>query len=237
MGLRFNLEKALALAKVPNELWESCKASVQQSVKDQSSIIKKQLVRFFFAGWIARQIPWEGERLLDYRPDKAWMDIAYAYNITANGDNGPWVIHNGVPQSRGSFWLDPDPESKEYRHAVSQCYWSPGNHPRSYKARKAWYRRNACEQEANSNGAALDLNLKLEQWHSDGDEPVSVYRLGDVWQVTAKRRVIGKLCVTTYRGYELSNVFTPSGEQSWWFFDGATPMANVCAVSIPSWES
>jgi len=59
---------------------------------------------------------------------------------TAHGDNVPWAGNPGRPVPH--CWLNPDPQSDEYRDAVAACYWAPGNHPRSKTAVKAWYRRN-----------------------------------------------------------------------------------------------
>ena len=48
--------------------------------------------RLFYTKKISKLIPWEAERLIDVKPELAYMDIAPMINITAHGDNATWVM-------------------------------------------------------------------------------------------------------------------------------------------------
>lgn len=174
----------------------------------------KWKVRLFRAGEIADMLSWEDERLADVMPSLANWDIAPMVNITAHGDNVPWVDGRPVP----GVWLNKDPNSDEYKQAVAANYWCEGEHPRSKKSRKAWYRRNAGEFRAWSLGIPLDLEHdERRQWLGMGDDKsVNVYRVGDAWLLRATTKLIPGVYLKTRIGYEVDNIITPAGVQGWY---------------------
>lgn len=199
--------------------------------------------RLFKAGSIAKAMPWEAHRLIDVKPEWARYDIAPMLNITGHGDNGPWVFPEGGDITTGrpiqDYWLNPDPASEEYREAVAKCYWCPGNHPRSAKARKAWYQRNGGEYEAWSRGMPVDPELTVERWQGqDGRLSVSVVCCGDAWIVNTRRRLIGRLCWEGRYGYEIDNVMCGQyAPQMWYPIPGYALRAPVAWVTVPARHS
>ena len=113
-------------------------------------------------------------------------------------------------------WLNTDPESLEYQEAVKACYWSHGNHPRSKRARKDWYRRNAGEYRAWRLGLQVGGADEVQQWSGGG---VTVLRSGKAWQITAFRKLLGGLGLKTRIGYEIDNVYK-GGVQQWYPIPG-----------------
>ena len=49
-------------------------------------------MRLFYTKKISKLIPWEAERLIDVKPELAYMDIAPMINITAHDGNAPWAM-------------------------------------------------------------------------------------------------------------------------------------------------
>ena len=195
------------------------------------------------AGAIAKAMPWESNRLLDVKPEWARYDIAPMLNITGHGDNGPWVFPDGGDIASGrpiqDYWLNDDSASDEYKLAVSKCYWCPGSHPRSQKARKAWYRRNGGEYEAWSRGMAVDASIPVQRWQGhDGRLSVSVVRCGDAWVVNTRRKLAGSLCIEGRYGYEIDNVMCGDyAPQMWYPLPGYTLRAPVAWVTVPARHS
>lgn len=165
---------------------------------------RKFRARWFRAGRIAAALPWEANRLIDARPDWADDDIAPMLNITCNGDNVEWVDTPDGGRPNPNSWLNPDPNSDEYKRAVAACYWCPGHHPRSPEARRAWYVRNAGEYLAWRLGAVVDPAAEFKEWNGPG---VRVLRCGGVWQIAGLRSILGPLKWHVDAGNELSNVF------------------------------
>lgn len=178
----------------------------------------KWKVRLFKAGEISRLLDWQDERLCERSPQLAAWDIAPMLNITAHGDNTPWQETPEGGRPAPGQWLNADPASAEYQSAVAANYWCRGEHPRSKKSRKAWYRRNAGEYEAWSRGDPLPAGAALRTWQGPG---VRVYCAGTSWLVEAERRLLGPLVLRTRAGFEVDNVFcAPGNAQAWYPIDG-----------------
>lgn len=192
----------------------------------------KWKVRLFKAGKIADALRWEDERLVDIMPSKADWDIAPMVNITAHGDNVPWVDGRPVP----GVWLDQNPDSPEYRLAVAANYWCKGEHPRSKKSRKAWYRRNAGEFRAWRLGMPVNPNGDARgAWFFRGDDTsVDVYRMGNAFLLKATTKVFPGLYLKTRIGFEVDNVITPTGVQGWYPAPGFELRAPVTWSVLPT---
>ena len=191
----------------------------------------KWKVRLFKAGKIAKALRWEDERLVDIMPSKADWDIAPMVNITAHGDNVPWVAGRPVP----GVWMNADPESEEYKQAVAANYWCKGEHPRSKKSRKAWYRRNAGEFRAWRMGMQVDPKDKpFKWWGTKGDTNVVVVKMGDAFLLTATEKIFPGLYLKTRIGFEVDNVITPSGAQGWYPAPGFELRAPVTWSVLPA---
>lgn len=169
--------------------------------------LAKWKVRLFKARKVADLLPWEAERLVDLRPDLAAWDVAPMLNITAHGDNVPWVATSEGDRPVAGAWMDDTPEAR------AANYWCKGEHPRSKKARKAWYRRNAGEYEAWSRGKPVNV-ANARAWHANG---VSVYECDGAWQMIAQDKWLGFIPVTVRIGYEISNVWRESDGAQLWF--------------------
>ena len=81
---------------------------------------------------LARRLPWEAEAL-------ARLDGVYGNNWGVNGDKREWIDPDGT----GAGIPLPVPLF-DTPAARALCYWCPGEHPRSAKARRAWLTRNRC---------------------------------------------------------------------------------------------
>jgi len=213
----------LRIAGVPEELHAQAMGVLQQAhARSRGLTWAKWKVRLFKAGQMARAMRWQDHRLIDARPEWAAWDIAPMLNITGHGDNGPWVFPDGGGIADGrpiqDYWLNPDPASAEYQQAVARCYWCPGQHPRSQKARAAWYRRNAGEFRAWEMGMPIDTRLPVERWQGqDGAVSVQVVRCGDAWIVNTRHTLIGRLALHGRFGYEVDNVFCGEFSPQMWF--------------------
>lgn len=192
----------------------------------------KWKVRLFKAGKIADALRWEDERLVDIMPSKADWDIAPMLNITAHGDNVPWVDGRPVP----GVWLDQNPDSPEYRLAVAANYWCKGEHPRSKKSRKAWYRRNAGEFRAWRLGMPIAPQKDDRRaWFFVGDDcTVEVRKVGNAFLLKAATKVFPGLYLKTRIGFEVDNVITPSGAQGWYPAPGFELRAPVTWSVLPT---
>lgn len=224
-----NLTKLLHKAGVPNELHEEALASLATAKsRNKGLTLHKLNVKLLQAGKLAKLIPWEAERLLDVRPDMAAMDVEPMIQITAHGDNGPW---EGTPQgdrpSAGNY-LDKNPDSEEYKRAVASNYWCKGEHPRSQKSVKAWYRRNGGAYEAYTRGEEVSMENYEKPWESDG---VKVTRNGKVWQIEARTRLFGIIPGSVRYGFEIGNVFSGIYEPQAWY-----PIANHKLKAPVTWS-
>lgn len=193
---------------------------------------RKWWTRLFNAGEIADLLEWSDERLIDVDPSLRDWDIAPMINITAHGDNAPWAP-NGRPVS--GAWLNPDPESEEYKAAVASNYWCKGEHPRSHASRKAWYRRNAGEFRAWELGEPVDLDEGVLVWEGyRGKTEVMVMRCGSAWLIKSTRTLFGPLRIKSRMGFEIDNVVTQYGVQGWYPIAGYSLRAPVTWSVLPA---
>ena len=218
-----NLLKLLTTAGVPDYLHPEAVACIELADERSRGLLWHKIkARLFRAGKIAKAMQWHHHRLIDARPEWADWDIAPMLNITGHGDNGPWIFPEGGDISTGrpiqDYWLNPDPASAEYKEAVAKCYWCPGHHPRSEKARRAWYRRNAGEYRAWRLGLPVDTTTKLAVWTGEqGNTTVTVCRSGGAWLIKSRRKVLGKLHIKTRVGFEVDNVFSGQYDPQMWY--------------------
>ena len=201
-----SLPQLLAIAGVPATLHEEAlQALADARQRAQGLLWHKLKVRLLKADKIARAMLWEAERLIDVRPDWARWDVAPMRNITGHGDNVPWIETPQGGRPVVGAWLNPDPESDEYREAVKANYWCRGEHPRSRKSRMAWYRRNGGEYEAWARGCAIDTAQPCQEWRGEsGSLSVQVVRWGNAWIVSTTKRY-GPLRITGRYGFECDN--------------------------------
>lgn len=230
----FNFDKYLSIAGVPVEHWEEFYQCMDDA--DYSSdglVLKKWKVRIFKASKIAKMLSWENNRLIEVAPDLEDWDIAPMKNITANGDHVQWDAVGPIEDS----WLNPDPESDEYKEAVAANYWAKGTHPRSLKSRKAWYRRNAGEFLAYKLGEKIDLSSGVDYWKgSTKDVFVEVYHCNGVYQFILQKKFIGNFGLTYRFGYEIGNIWWIHGgppRQGWFPIDGYDLKAPVTWSVLP----
>ncbi len=231
-----NVTRYLALAGVPPTLWPEAQAAIDEAHATTGGTLgpltwRKHFVRLFRAGKIASLLAWEDNRLIDKHPELAEWDIAPVRNVTCNGDNMPWDETGPVAQP----WINADPESADYQLAVQRNYWLPGTHPRSPEARKAWYRRNACEYVAWERGSPVGAGV--QEWSAGG---ITVLRSGDAWQITGTRKLFGPIRLKIDAGYEVGNVFAKIGGkwvQGWYPLPGYELRACVVWMRYPTWRA
>lgn len=229
------IQKYLKRAKVPEELWEEAQKSIDLAEQRKKGLLWFKLkVRLFKARTISEILPWDAERLVFLRPDLADNDIAPVVNITAHGDNPPWKMTPEGGRPVEGAWLNKDSNSAEYKDAVASNYWCKGEHPRSVKSRKAWYRRNAGEYLAWRLGVAVDAPYTLYEG-TQGRLSVKIYHSGDAWLVKVDRKLVGNFGIKTRRGFEIDNLFTPSGEQAWYPIAGHELRAPATWSVLPAW--
>lgn len=216
-----NIVKFLAAAGVPAHLHTEALASLGDARQRASGLAwAKWRVRLFKAGQISKLLAWGDERLIDARPDLADWDIAPMVNITAHGDNVPWPDGRPAPGA----WLDDTPEAR------AANYWCKGEHPRSQKSRKAWYRRNAGEYRAWRLGAPVDPVQPVQVWRGDG---AVVRRHNGAWMVVAADKWLGLVPVRVRIGYEIDNVLRDDGIRLWYAIPGHDVRAPVTWSVLP----
>ena len=201
-------------------------------------LLHKAQVRLLRARAIADSMPWEAERLINVRPDRASWDIAPMLNVTGHGDNIRWAETPAGGRPVVGCWLDPDPQSAEYRDAVAACYWTGGkHHPRSREARRAWYLRNGGEHEAWRRGVTIDPAERVQRWSGEASGvAVQIVRCGDAWVITTQRSWFG-IPVRGRYGSEVDNLFTVAGEQAWFPLPGYELRAPVTWSTLPGRET
>ena len=185
-------------------------------IKSKGSIWKKWKVRLFKHKWIAKQLKWETNRLIEIRPDLLDMDIEPVTKVSCNGDNGEWNGNPGFPIE--DSWMNQDPISEDYLKAVKSCYWSKGNHPRSTKAREAWYLRNAGAGYVYRIGCPVDETEGLKIYRvKDGRTEAVIFKSGNAWQMHIHVKLFGKLSWFRRIGYEVDNVYSGTIAPQAWF--------------------
>lgn len=223
-----NIAKLIAKTNMPAELQPLAIAAFKEADKRSDGLMwGKWKVRLFKAGKIAKMLDWTDERLIAVNPDMLDSDICPMGNITAHGDNVPWNPATRRPEP--GQWLNRDPVSDEYKAAVEACYWCEGSHPRSKKARKAWYRRNAGEGLAYRLGLPVSADMPVQEYTGGG---VTVLRCGDAWQLTAFKRIVGRFGLHVRVGYEIDNVFR-DGVQQWYPIPGFELRAPLTYSVLP----
>lgn len=231
-----NYAKLLSAAQVDPGLIDAAVASLTECKRrSKGALLHKLKVRWFKAGWIADLLAWENNRLIEVHPDKLDWDIEPVTKISSNGDNGPWLHETGRPIE--DCWLNTDQDSAEYKEAQAACYWCKGEHPRSEKARKAWYRRNGGEYLAWRRGMLIDPANSFQMWQgSQGRLTVTVVRSGEAWLLKTTRKLVGKLGIKTRVGFEVDNVFSgPLAPQMWYPIAGHELRAPVTWSVLPAW--
>jgi hypothetical protein len=235
-----NLHTYLTIAGVPAALHPQASAALAQCRSACRGLAwAKWRVRLFKAGQIARMIPWQADRLTDVRPDLADWDIEPVLNVTAHGDNVPWIDTPSGGRPQPHCWLDADPQSDEYRQAVAACYWAPGQHPRSTAAVKAWYRRNAGAALAYRLGAPVDEARGHRIWRGQqGRTSVVVLGSGAAWQIIAETRLALGWKLRRRWGHEVANVFSGvHAPQAWYALAGTVLRAPVSWTTLPTREA
>lgn len=225
----------LQAAGVPPALWPEAQAAIDEAHAATGGTLgpltwRKHWARWFRAGKIADLLTWEDNRLIDRHPELADWDIAPTRNVTCNGDNMPWDETGPVADP----WIEPDPASTDYRIAIQHNYWLPGTHPRSPEARKAWYRRNACEYVAWERGSPVGAGV--QEWTGGG---ITVLRSGDAWQVYGVVPWLGPIRRKIDIGYEVANVFVRRAGQwvrGWYPLPGYPLRACVVWMRYPVWQ-
>jgi len=232
-----DLNKALAVAGVPEHLHAEAIACLQEAEVRARGLLRHKLkVRLLCAGKIAKLLPWAAERLVDVRPDLADWDIAPMVNITAHGDNGPWDDTPGGGRPIAGYWLNRDPASAEYQHAVAGNYWCKGEHPRSAKSRKAWYRRNGGELRAWRLGMPVTPADVPTVWQGQAGKlwAKACRTPGGVWILITQRRVVGACGFKSRLGFEIDNVFGGRyAPQLWYPAPGFELRAPVAWSTVP----
>ena len=226
-----NISNLLNVAGVPDALHDAALACIEDADRRSDGLLWAKLRTRYLslrASQIAALLKWEDNRVCLIRPEWANDDIAPVLNVTCNGDNFPWDAQN-VPIENS--WLNSDPASAEYQQAVAACYWCPGQHPRSQKARRAWYRRNGGEYRAWSLGIALTPGSSCEQWtgSASGALTATALRNGDAWLLKASQRLLGPLYLDTRVGYEVDNA------RNWQPIAGYQLRAPLTWSVLPRW--
>jgi len=231
-----DIVKLLDVAGVPSSQKKAAlNCLLEAHRRTDGLLLHKIKTRYLLADDLAKKLAWEDERLIDVNKSLAPYDIEPMRNITCNGDNAPWEMTAQGGRPREGHWLNKDPQSADYREAVASCYWCPGHHPRSYEARKTWYRRNGGAYRAYQLGMEIDPSQSVEAVQGvSGKLWVSVYRCGDVWQLNATQKVAGRLTIKTRIGYEITNVWNAQGELAWYPIVGHTLKAPVTWSVLPS---
>lgn len=234
MDLRKLLEKA---GVEPDRIDEAIASIESAKPRTEGLLWHKIKGRLFKAKELASYIPWEGERLLDYRPDLKDYDVAPMINIPGHGDNPPWVMTPQGLRPAPGMWMNKDPESEEYKKAVASNYWCKGAHPRSPESRRAWYKRNAGEFLAYRLGETVDFDRDgpPKIYVKDG---IKVVNSGKVWFIRVKTKIIGRFNWQTRLGYEIDNLWSESQNvQGWYPIPGYELKAPVTNSSIPSFKA
>lgn len=219
-----NITKHLTVAGVPQALHVQAQQAIDQADAQSKGLAwAKWRVRLFKAGKISRVLPWAAERLVDVRADLADWDIAPMLNITAHGDNVPWVETPEGGRPAAGAWMADTPEAR------AANYWLPGTHPRSPESRKAWYRRNAGEYRAWRLGLPVVAGAS-RVWRADG---VVVRENNGAWQIDASDKWLGLIPVRVRIGYEIDNAVRDDGVQLWFPIPGHDLRAPVTWSVIP----
>lgn len=209
----------LRLAGVPQELHSEAVASLKKAkAATRGKTVAKWKVRLFESKKIAKLLDWEDNRLCLKHPELAEKDVAPMKNIGCNGDHLPWEETPEGGRPNENAWLNKDPNSDEYKEAVSaprSIKYFKGNHPRSQKARAMWYHRNAGEYAVWKVGCPINTALKFNQLVGKNDKcTVKVSWCGDAWIITSVRTLWNDVTVKVPRNKMLARLlFSEPGER------------------------
>lgn len=215
-----NTIEALRIAGVPDYHFKEAENSLQLADdRIKGLLLHKAKTRWFEASKIAKELKWENNRLIEVRPDWAKKDIAPMLNITCNGDFIEWVETPDGGRPYPDCWLNPDPESEDYKRACEINYrYFKGLHPRSYEARVIWYRRNAGEYLAYDRGVPITAHEGFEIWRGQEEGIiVSAWRAGAHWMVNTSKPWIGSYHLKSRKGFEIDNIFCGKLSPQLWF--------------------
>lgn len=222
-----NIRKYLQLAGLQDkDLLDQAEGILQIADATSDGLLwAKWKVRLFKAARISKLLTWGDNRLCIKHPELADWDIAPMKNVTANGDNVLWP--GNVPDENS--WMDPNPASYQYQSAIKANYWCEGEHPRSEKSRKAWYRRNAGEMVAYKRGIPVPVAAP-DCWDQNG---FKVRKLGNAWQLEGQILLLGFIPARMRIGYEITNVVRDNGTQLWYPIPGYDLRAPLTWSVIP----
>lgn len=235
-----NIHRLLDIAGVPDSMQDAAIVSIITADGRSDGLLRHKFnVRYRRAKELAAMMEWETERLVDIDPTLIDEDVAPMTMITAYGDNNPYWYDTpagGRPVER--IWLNPDPNSAEYKEAVSLCYWCPGYHPRSHESRLAWIKRNGGEGYAWRRGEPINASDGVEIWRGKkGLTKVVVHRCGSAWQIQSTTRAPLLFVISTRIGYEVDNVFCGNLSPRMWFpIPGYDLRAPVTWSRMPQWK-
>ena len=166
----------------------------EHKVKATICFIRAMVVDIFCALWgltafiaapiLAKRTPWEADQLT------GWNQILWGNNVGINGDKFQWVwddaLGTGVPLP-----MPLEKEGPQAELAISLCYYCPGEHPRSPKARRTWLTRN----RSSLLGVHLGRKYTEDKHEVFGDPEVGeskegwrLTRTGDIYQLQTVKR-------------------------------------------------
>ena len=215
----------------------SASGSFKRAEDAMKGILKiKFLGRWWYNKAIAKRLSWTDNRLAEDDKYKKY-DIEPMLNITANGDNSTWVETPAGGRPIEEVMLSQDKDSQEYKDAVKSCYWKKGEHPRSEKARAAWYRRNAGAYTVYQRGEYIDPHQPVRKFIYEDKKVKATFRnSGVVWQVEIEKKLFWKLGIKTRLGYEIDNIINSDGVQQWYPIPGYALRAPVTKSILPYWR-
>lgn len=229
----------LDIAGVPKHLHAEAHESINMADKRSDGVLLKKIkVRLFKSKEIAKLLAWEDERLCLKHPELADWDIAPMINITAYGDNGPWVETPEGGRPAGNVWLNKDPNSEEYKEAVKMNYWCKGTHPRSDESHRAWYKRNGGEYLVWRLGEKINPKDDIEIWRGfEKNHFVKVTCVSGAWIIVSSKKLIGKLNINVRVGFEVDNIMCGHySPQAWFPIPGFDLKAPVTWSKMPGTE-
>lgn len=222
----------LARANVPQELHADVESSIQEAKVSAKGLLRHKIIaRYFMASKLARII-YENKvtRVSDIKPRYRKYDVARAKNINAFGDNADWSPTGPIDENVYNFVEG----SVEYTKAIQRNYWLKGVFPGDYKAVKAWYRRNAGEQEAVDRGEIVPNILTKKDVQVFQAEGCTVLECNGAWEIVAKDELWGFIPVKVRVGYEIDNLFdTRTNQQMRYALDGEQLKAPVTWSILP----
>lgn len=192
----------LATVDMPQEHKDKAIKSFEEALALNAQVTPYAIKAPFAVARIVQSLPWEAEHLSDPGYPDWWKN--YDNNVNVNGDKAPWVAG---PDGVGVMQPCPLEDTAEAR---GYCYWAPGHHPRSKWARWVWLGiRNRATKLALDLGPAADKS-DVDIWGdrdiSSTKEGVTVYRMGNYYQLVAYTRWLKFFTIQVNYGFKVSNV-------------------------------